>query len=46
MKISVLGTGNVGRFLAAKIAHAGHAPFIGHAAAVAEVLTEFTDANP
>ena len=27
------------------IAHAGHAPFIGHAAAVAAVLTQFTDAN-
>ncbi|SDG95229.1 pimeloyl-ACP methyl ester esterase BioH [Dyella sp. 333MFSha] len=33
-----------GRF--EEIAHAGHAPFIGHAAAVAEVLTQFTDANP
>ena len=33
-----------GRFV--EVAHAGHAPFIGHAAAVAEVLTEFTDANP
>ncbi|MCG2623323.1 NAD(P)-binding domain-containing protein [Arthrobacter sp. I2-34] len=29
MKISVLGTGNVGRFLAAKIAHAGHAVVVG-----------------
>jgi pimeloyl-[acyl-carrier protein] methyl ester esterase len=33
-----------GRFV--EVAHAGHAPFIGHAAAVAEVLTEFTDAKP
>lgn len=33
-----------GRF--EEIAHAGHAPFIGHAAAVADVLTQFTDANP
>ncbi|MEZ2416944.1 pimeloyl-ACP methyl ester esterase BioH [Luteibacter sp. RCC_6_2] len=32
-----------GRF--AEIAHAGHAPFIGHAAAVADVLTSFTDAD-
>jgi len=32
-----------GRF--EEIAHAGHAPFIGHAAAVADVLTQFTDAN-
>ncbi|MDQ0009490.1 pimeloyl-[acyl-carrier protein] methyl ester esterase [Luteibacter jiangsuensis] len=29
----------------AEIAHAGHAPFIGHAAAVADVLTQFTDAD-
>jgi 8-hydroxy-5-deazaflavin:NADPH oxidoreductase len=29
MKISVIGTGNVGRFLAAKIAHAGHAVVVG-----------------
>lgn len=33
-----------GRFV--EIAHAGHAPFVGHAAAVAEALTHFTDANP
>lgn len=33
-----------GRF--EEIAHAGHAPFIGHATAVADVLTQFTDANP
>ncbi len=33
-----------GQFI--EIAHAGHAPFIGHAAAVAEALTHFTDANP
>lgn len=33
-----------GRF--EEVAHAGHAPFIGHAAAVADVLTQFTDANP
>jgi len=33
-----------GRF--EEIAHAGHAPFIGYAAAVADVLTEFTDAYP
>lgn len=33
-----------GRF--EEIARAGHAPFIGHAAAVADVLTQFTDANP
>lgn len=33
-----------GRFV--EIPHAGHAPFIGHAAAVADVLTQFTDANP
>lgn len=33
-----------GRF--EEIAHAGHAPFIGHAAVVADVLTQFTDANP
>lgn len=32
-----------GRF--EEIAHAGHAPFIGHAAAVADVLNEFTDTN-
>lgn len=32
-----------GRF--EEIAHAGHAPFIGHAATVADVLTQFTDAN-
>jgi pimeloyl-[acyl-carrier protein] methyl ester esterase len=32
-----------GRF--EEIAHAGHAPFIGHAAVVADVLTQFTDAN-
>lgn len=32
-----------GRFV--EIAHAGHAPFIGHAAAVADVLTTFTDAD-
>lgn len=29
-----------------EIAHAGHAPFIGHAVAVADVLTTFSDANP
>lgn len=28
------------------IAHAGHAPFIGHAAAVADALKQFTDATP
>ena len=33
-----------GRF--EEVAHAGHAPFIGHAAAVADLLTPFTDANP
>lgn len=33
-----------GRF--EEIAHAGHAPFIGHAAAMADVLTRFTDGNP
>jgi pimeloyl-[acyl-carrier protein] methyl ester esterase len=32
-----------GRF--EEIAHAGHAPFIGYAGAVADVLTQFTDAN-
>ncbi|NID17313.1 pimeloyl-ACP methyl ester esterase BioH [Luteibacter yeojuensis] len=33
-----------GRF--EEIAHAGHAPFIGHAAVVADVLTRFVDAHP
>jgi len=28
------------------VAHAGHAPFIGHAAAVADALKQFTDATP
>lgn len=32
-----------GRF--EEIAHAGHAPFIGHATAVADVLTQFTEAD-
>jgi pimeloyl-[acyl-carrier protein] methyl ester esterase len=33
-----------GRF--EEIAHAGHAPFIGHATVVADVLTQFIDAYP
>jgi pimeloyl-[acyl-carrier protein] methyl ester esterase len=32
-----------GRF--EEIAHAGHAPFIGHAIAVADALTQFIDTN-
>jgi pimeloyl-[acyl-carrier protein] methyl ester esterase len=42
MRWSATATG--GRF--EEIAHAGHAPFIGYAAVVADVLTAFIDAQP